>query len=79
MALVACPECGGKISTHAGACPSCGRPFLSEAEARQLKAATAAGAIRGTWRAFVFLVKLSLLLVVALVAGVMWLQYQQSH
>jgi hypothetical protein len=26
MALIACPECGGKLSDKAFACPSCGYP-----------------------------------------------------
>lgn len=24
MAMIACPECGGQVSTKAAACPSCG-------------------------------------------------------
>jgi hypothetical protein len=27
MALTACPECGGKVSTDARACPHCGKPL----------------------------------------------------
>lgn len=27
MAIVQCPECGGKVSTNAGACPHCGYPL----------------------------------------------------
>jgi hypothetical protein len=26
MALIICPDCGGKVSTEAKACPTCGRP-----------------------------------------------------
>jgi len=26
MALITCPECGGRVSTEAAACPSCGFP-----------------------------------------------------
>ncbi len=29
MALIACPECGGKISTNAPSCPHCGEPVGS--------------------------------------------------
>jgi Bacterial SH3 domain len=27
MALIKCPDCGGNVSTEAGACPHCGRPI----------------------------------------------------
>lgn len=33
MALVACPECGAKISRRAAACPSCGGPIESATSA----------------------------------------------
>lgn len=37
MAMIACAECGAKVSTRAGACPSCGNP-IAEAT-RDVKAA----------------------------------------
>ena len=30
MALISCPECGGKLSTLAAACPHCGLPSKTE-------------------------------------------------
>ena len=29
MALIVCPECGGKVSDKASACPHCGYPILN--------------------------------------------------
>lgn len=46
MALVSCPDCAGKVSDRALACPSCGHPF---AEARP----RGAGGSPGEWPAVV--------------------------
>ncbi len=34
MALVTCPDCGGKVSEHASACPHCGCPvsYITDSE-----------------------------------------------
>ncbi len=34
MALVKCPDCGGKVSDQAPACPHCGRPMKATTPAR---------------------------------------------
>ena len=43
MALIACPQCGHKVSPSATACPSCGHPIAPTAAAKKQGAQTAAG------------------------------------
>ncbi len=44
MALISCPDCGGKLSTQASACPHCGRPVtVNETQSIGSKAATNIG------------------------------------
>lgn len=53
MALIDCPDCGGRVSDRAAACPSCG--FSMAAAAPQppdgTTAARTLGGVAGTWLA----------------------------
>jgi zinc-ribbon domain len=44
MALIACPQCGHRVSPRAAACPSCGHPI---APPKKHRAQTVAGTIAG--------------------------------
>ena len=37
MALLICPDCGGKVSEHAEFCPHCGCPILNIKDAANAK------------------------------------------
>ncbi len=47
MALIACPECGGKLSDKAFACPSCGYPQAGQASRSAWPAVL--GGVAGTY------------------------------
>jgi len=48
MALIACPECGGQVSTSAATCPACGYPIQAvtiEATGKKWKSMQLAGGL----------------------------------
>lgn len=51
MALIACPDCGGRVSDRAAACPSCGFPVAAAAPQPpdSTTAARTIGGVAGTW------------------------------
>lgn len=48
MALVDCPECSARVSTSAGACPTCGFPLSSPKPSPQSHQKEGQGAMRNT-------------------------------